>query len=517
MLKGLSTMSAAVSSTLGPLGRNVIIETPYGATTVTKDGVTVASVLDLPDPVENLAAQVVKQAAAKTAKIAGDGTTTSTLLTYALVEAAYPLIFTGTPPIEIKRTYEAMLTLTLDYLNSNSSPITLENIGAIASISANNDTLLGDLISQAYSHIGLQGVIALEDSPTSATTIELVNGAYFDRGWLSHYFVTEPTTMTATLENPLILITDHKINGTQQIAPLLNKVAPLNRPLVIIADEIEGQVLQVLILNKLQGSLRSLALKAPSFSTSRLEILEDLCALTSAELISASKGQRLEEVELSQLGEAARVVSTDQRTTIIQPLRNEEEINTRTATIHQRLQTETLNEYDVEKLNQRLANLSTRIALIKVGASTETELNEKKARLDDALKAARSAVQKGYLPGGGVALLRAAASFKPQTAAESAFVQALSAPFNKILSNASLSPDVIGAEVLKFNSFSFGYNAYTSAYEDLSANGVIDPTLVVTEALRNAVSAANMLILSSTAMYAQDRKPPYNPADNVGL
>lgn len=515
LLAGLSTMSKAVSSTLGPMGRNVIIETPYGATTVTKDGVTVASVMDLPDPIENLAAQIVKQAASRTAKAAGDGTTTSTLLTYALVNAAYPLILTGTPPIEIKRTYEAMLTLILDYLDKNSSKITLENIGNIATISANNDPVLGSLISRAYNHVSLDGIIALEDSPTSTTDIELVDGAYFDRGYLSHYFITEPASMSAILDNPYFLITDQKIRSTQELAPILNKVAPTGRPLVIIADEIEGQALQVLIINKLQGSLKSLALKAPSFAHSRLEIMQDLAALTSADFISSTKGQRLEDVEIYQLGTAERVIATDSRTTIISPNRNVPEIEERVTTIHNRLQEENISQYDKEKLQTRLANLATKIALIKIGAATETEVKEKKDRLDDALKATRAAVQKGYLPGGGVALLRAATSITPQTPSERAFLHALHAPFDKILENASIAPAPVKDKVLQSDKLSFGYNSYTSEYENLALSGVIDPTLVLTEALKNATSAANMIILSSTAMYAVDRKPPYNPHDDV--
>ena len=513
LLEGTKVLSDAVSTTLGPLGSNVIIETPYGPTTVTKDGVTVSDQIALENPIQNLAVDVVKQAASKTSKTAGDGTTTSTLLSYALFKEAYPLLLSSTPPISIKRTFEDLLSKTLDYLSSISKPITLSNIKDIATISANNDHELGSLISDAYNHVSLSGIIALEDSPTPSTTIELIDGAHFDRGFVSHYFITDPKTLTAEYENPLFLITDYKIRSTQEIAPLLEKVAPTSRPLIIIADEIEGQVLSVLIYNKLHGRLKSLAVKAPSFAQSRQDILQDLAALTSSNFISHTKGQRLEDVTLNDLGTAAKITSTETRTTIFEPARDEEQILARTEAIHAQLQTAT--GYEKEKLESRLANLSAKIALLKVGASTETELKEKKDRLDDALKATRAAIQKGYLPGGGTALLRAASQISPSDPLQLAFTRALTYPFYKILNNASLPSEVIKDKVLSNPSTAYGYDVSTNTFGDLEELGVIDPTLVVTEALRNATSAASMLILSSTAVHAIDRTPPYNPHDHI--
>lgn len=511
LLQGVDTIADAVSATLGPLGRNAIIETPYGATTVTKDGVTVAKVIDLEDPIENMAAQIVKQAASRTAKVAGDGTTTATLLTQALIRQASRLMSASTPPIEIKRAYETMLSKVVSYLESTSKPVTLDNIGDIATISANNDTSLGRLISDAYTHVSTSGIITLEDSKTTSTDIELLDGASFDRGYLSHYFVTDPSTLSTTLDSPFFLITDYKIRSTEQLVPIMERVAPTGRPLVIIADEVEGEPLQLLVLNKLRSRFSSVAIKAPSFAASRAEILQDLAALTSADFISQSKAHRLEDTTLEQLGEAEKIIVTDSRTTIIAPLKNTPLVSSRVEAIHTQLKDESLSEFDTSKLQSRLANLTTKVAVIRVGAATETELKEKKDRIDDALKATRAAVQKGYSTGGGIALLRAAIDIPHTSEIEKAYLHALHAPFDKIMSNASLTPEVVKSKVLQSDSPTFGYNARHSTYEDLPSHGVIDPTLVLIEALKNATSAANMLMLSSTAIYAADRTPPYNP------
>lgn len=513
LIKGVNTLADAVASTLGPMGNNVIIETPYGATTVTKDGVTVAKFIKLEDPVEDLGAQIIKQAAARTADLAGDGTTTATVIAQALVTNARRLILSGIPPIKVKREFENYLKQALRIISELSSPVEVGNIKEIATISANNDEEIGALIAEAFEHVGKDGIVVLDQSSTGSTFLQLSDGAQFQRGYISPFFITDLKKEECVLEDPFILITDKKLRFTQELMPILDKVAATGKPLLIIADEVDSQALQVLILNKMRGNISVCAVKAPSYGEHRLAELEDLAAITSANLIIESAANRLEDLKLSDLGRASKVIVGKTSTVIMEPQFDHDRVEKRIALINEQLKTET-SEYLRQKLQKRISSINTKTAVLRVGAPTETEMKEIKDRIDDALKATSAAIAKGYLTGGGTALAYVAAKLQadnPPSLILPAFTDSLTAPLRTIASNAGVPPDMILLSVREANSPSYGYNALKGVFEDLAESGVIDPTLVVEQALKNAVSAASMIILSSTAIHFISREPRYSP------
>lgn len=513
MLKGINTLDEVVGSTLGPMGKNVVIETPYGATTVTKDGVTVAKHVDLEDAVENLGAQIIKQAASKTASLAGDGTTTATVIAASLVRGANKLIAAGIQPIEIKRRLESLLVEALKELSVQSKAVDSSKIQEIATISANNDEEIGSLIAQAYEFVGPQGLITLDESKSGSTTLEFSDGVSIEKGYASPYFITDAAKGEVILENPLIFISDTKLRYAPEIVPILEKAAAVNRPLLIIADEVEGQALQLCVVNKMRGVLSVAVVTAPSFGESRMEQLRDLAALTSATVIAKADASRIEDTKISDMGSAQRVIISKSKTVFVEPTRNEALIDSRAKEIESLLTGEN-DQYMQQKLQRRLADLRAKVAVLRVGAATETELKEKKDRVDDALRATACALQRGYLTGGGTALAKLSKHLTiKDELIDHIFIEALQRPLIVIATNAGLSGDVVLSKVLTSKAASQGFNARTLRYSDLEKDGVIDPTLVVEQALSNAVSAASMVILSSSAITNGDRKPPYSPGD----
>jgi len=513
MLEGVLILEQAVGSTLGPMGSNVVIETPYGATTVTKDGVTVAKQVFLDDPVQNLGVQILQQAASRTATLAGDGTTTATVLAASLVKAANKLITAGVKPIDIKRRFEALLLDALNKIRAQAKAVDPNKIGEIATISANNDEQIGDLIQKAYDHVGTNGLITLEESKTGHTALIIEQGVAIDKGFASPYFVTDHAKGEAVLHNPLIFITDAKIRYTQDIVPIMEKAAAESRSLLIIADEIDSQALQLLVMNKMRGTIEVCAVNAPSFGDNRAELLRDIAALTSAQVITQKAGARIEDTPRSAFGTAQKVVISKNKTVLVSPERNEALIKDRAKEIEGFIETEQ-DAYLRTRLQKRLADLTAKVAVISVGGATETELKERKDRVDDALRATACAVQKGYLIGGGVALARISAQIEiKDQLIDPIFVQALTAPLKRIVTNAGESAEVILDRTLNATDLDTGYNARTLKYSNLLEDGVIDPALVVEQALVNAVSAANMIILSSTAITNKDRKPPFSPGN----
>lgn len=510
LIAGVNTLADAVGSTLGPLGRNVVIETPYGHTTLTKDGVTVADVISLEDPIENLAADIIKQAAKRTAQNAGDGTTTATVIAQSLINEARKLITSGIPPIQVKRDFETYLKSIVPLIQDHSHDVsTKEDIYRIALISANNDPEIASLISEAMEYVGKEGTITLDESRTSETYVDLVDGYSFDKGYASAYFATNDRQQ-AILENPLIFITDKKLTYINELVPLLDLAVQQARPLVIIADDIEGQALGLLVVNKVKAGIPLLAVRAPSYGDNRTQILNDIAALTSARVISETTGSLIENTTLEDLGQAARIIADKSSTTIVDPLRNEELILSRAEAIRTLLPTHAGDSYFHKQLQTRLSKLTAKVAVLYVGAPTETDLKEKKYRVDDALRATTCAVQKGYVVGGGTLLAKLSTTL-PDTLTAQVFAKALQSPLRKIASNADVSPDLVLAKVLESSLPNYGYNALTNTFEDLILSGVIDPSLVVKQALLNAVSAANMVLLSSTAIYNIDRTAPYSP------
>lgn len=513
MLEGVLILAEAVGSTLGPMGKNVVIETPYGATTVTKDGVTVAKHIDLDDAVQNLGAQILKQAASRTATLAGDGTTTATVIAAALVKGAHKLIAAGIQPIEIKRRFEQLLLETQTKIRNEAKEVNLDKIKEIATISANNDEELGEIIQQAYEYVGSQGLISLTESKTGLTHLELLPGASVDRGYLSPFFVNNAAKGEVHLDNALVFITDSKLRHTQEVVPLLEIAVRANRPLLIIADEIDGQALQILVVNKMRGTVPVAAIAAPSYGENRSELLKDLAALTSAKLVSSSDSSRVEDARLDQMGSCEKIVISKNKTMFISPKRDEARIEDRVKEAYTKLTGEG-DHYLEKQIQKRIADLTAKVALLHVGAATETELKERKDRVDDALRATAAAVQKGYLVGGGTALARIAQQLKQGSPLiDHIYVKALQQPLLTIADNAGEPSEVVLAKTLESKKQDWGFNAKTLMFGNLLEQGVIDPALVVEQAVVNAVSAANMIILSSTSLTNKDRTPPYNPGN----
>jgi chaperonin GroEL len=503
---GVDKLANAVKVTLGPKGRNVLIEKSFGAPTVTKDGVTVAKEIELKDRFENMGAQMVKDVASKTSDTAGDGTTTATVLAQAIFTEGLKLVAAGHSQIDLKRGIDKAVTEAVAQLKKQSVATKgKKEIAQVGSISANNDSEIGDMIAEAMDKVGKEGVITVEEAKGLETYLEVVEGMQFDRGYVSPYFVTNPEKMVADLEKPYILLHDKKISSMKDLLPVLEQVARAGKPLVIIAEDIDGEALATLVVNKLRGTLNVAAIKAPGFGERRKEMLRDIAILTGGQVISDELGHKLESTTIDQLGTAKKVVIDKENTTIVDGSGNAKEIDGRIAQIRKQIE-ETTSDYDREKLQERLAKLVGGVAVIYVGAATESEMKEKKARVEDALHATRAAVEEGIVPGGGVALVRVIADVEKlaakiekenesQAAGARIVAKAMEAPVRAIAKNAGVEGSIVLQKVREGKG-AFGYNAATDVFEDLIVAGVIDPTKVTRSALQNAASAAGMLLLS---------------------
>ena len=511
MLRGVNTLADAVKVTLGPKGRNVILEKSFGAPTITKDGVTVAKEIELEDKFENMGAQMVKEVASKTSDVAGDGTTTATILAQAIYQEGAKLVAAGTNPMALKRGIDKAVAVVVDELKKISKPTKdQKEIAQVGTISANNDASIGNIIAEAMSKVGKEGVITVEEAKGMETTLEVVEGMQFDRGYISPYFVTNPEKMEVNLEEPYILVHEKKISAMKDLLPLLEQIAKMGKPLLIVAEDVEGEALATLVVNKLRGTLQVAAVKAPGFGDRRKAMLEDIAILTGGQVISEDMGWKLENVTLKELGTCKKVNIDRDNTTIIDGGGSREAIEGRVKQIRAQIE-ETTSDYDREKLQERLAKLVGGVAVIRVGAATEVEMKEKKARVEDALNATRAAVEEGIVPGGGVALLRtipALAELKLENHDEQLGVniikRAVEEPIRQIANNAGFEGSVV-AEHVKTLKGAMGFNAETGQYEDLMAAGVIDPTKVVRFAIQNAASVAGLLI-TTEAMVAEKPK-----------
>jgi chaperonin GroEL len=530
ILRGVNTLADAVKATLGPKGRNVVIEKKFGSPTITKDGVTVAKEIDLKDPMENVGAQLVREVASKTSDVAGDGTTTATVLAQAIFREGVKTVAAGANPTALKRGIEKAVTVIIGTrdkdgvwteggsLGALSKPVDESAVAQVGAISANGDKEIGDIIAGAMKVVGKDGVITIEESKTGHTFLETVDGMQFDRGYLSPYFVTDSERMEAVLEDPYILIYEKKISNMKDILPLLEQVARGGKPLLIIAEDVEGEALATLVVNKLRGTLNVAAVKAPGFGDRRKAILGDIAILTGGKAITEDLGIKLEGVKLEDLGSAKRVTIDKDNTTIVDGAGKSGDIEGRVKEIRSQIE-KTTSDYDKEKLQERLAKLVGGVAIIKVGAATETELKEKKARVEDALHATRAAVEEGIVPGGGVALVRAIPSvdalIKTLEGDEKIGAQivrrALEEPLRQIVANAGEEGAVIVAKVLESKDLHFGYNALTGKFEDLVKAGVIDPTKVARTALQNAASIS-ALLLTTEALVVEIPEPKPAPA-----
>jgi len=508
MLKGVKTLADAVVVTLGPKGRNVVIEKSWGAPNVTKDGVTVAKEIDLDDKFENMGAQMVKEVSSKTSDMAGDGTTTATVLARAIYEEGQKLVVAGNNPMGIKRGIDAAVVKITEYLEGVSKPTKdQKEIAQIGTISANNDETIGNIIAEAMGKVGKEGVITVEEAKAMETTLDVVEGMQFDRGYLSPYFATNTEKMTAELDNPFILICDKKISSMKDLLPILEEVAKMGKPLVIVAEDIDGEALATLVVNKIRGTLNVAAVKAPGFGDRRKAMLEDIAVLTGGQVVSEDVGLKLENVGINDLGQAKSIVIDKDNTTIVDGNGAREDLEGRVKMIRAQAE-ETTSDYDREKLQERLAKLIGGVAVISVGAATETEMKEKKARVEDALNATRAAVEEGVVAGGGVALVRAIKSIEGLCEDEAeeklgvaVVARALEEPLRQIANNAGVEGSVVINKV-KEGKDAFGYNARIDKYEDLIEAGVIDPKKVVRFALQNAASVASVM-LTTEAMIAE--------------
>ncbi|HXR96465.1 MAG TPA: chaperonin GroEL [Terriglobales bacterium] len=508
ILRGVNTLADAVKITLGPKGRNVVIEKKFGSPSITKDGVTVAKEIELQDPLENMGAQMVREVASKTSDVAGDGTTTATVLAQAIFREGVKTVAAGANPMALKRGIDKAVTAAVDAVKKMSKPVQGDMITQVGTISANNDSTIGAIIAEAMKKVGKDGVITVEESRTMETLLEAVDGMQFDRGYLSPYFVTDPDRMEVVLEDPYILIHEKKISSMKDLLPLLEQIARAGKPLLLIAEDIEGEALATLVVNKLRGTLHAAAVKAPGFGDRRKAMLQDIAVLTGGEFISEELGVKLESVQLSQLGRVKKAVIDKDNTTLVDGGGKTAEIEGRVKQLRTQIN-DTTSEYDKEKLQERLAKLVGGVAVIKVGAATETEMKEKKARVEDAMHATRAAVEEGIVPGGGVALVRAekaVAALKPESADEKIGIEivrrALEEPLRQIAQNAGLEGAIVVGKVRENADTNFGFNAQTEVYEDLVKAGVIDPAKVTRFALQNAGSISG-LMLTTEALVAE--------------
>jgi chaperonin GroEL len=524
--KGVDKLAEAVRVTLGPRGRNVVLDRKFGSPTVTKDGVTVAKEIELDDAVENMGAQMVKEVATKTSDLAGDGTTTATVLAQAIFREGLKNVTAGANPMSIKRGIDRAVEQVVAELKGMSTETKgKKEIAQVGAISANNDPEIGNLIADAMEKVGKDGVITVEEAKGLETTLETVEGMQFDRGYLSPYFVTDPERMEAILEDAMILIHDKKISSMKDLLPVLEKVAQMGRPLLIIAEDVEGEALATLVVNKLRGTLKVCAVKAPGFGDRRKAMLQDVAVLTGGNVISEEVGFKLENTVVGDLGQAKRVVIDKDNTTIVDGAGDQQQIKGRIDEIRVAIDKST-SDYDSEKLQERLAKLAGGVAVINVGAATETEMKEKKARVEDALHATRAAVEEGIVPGGGVALLRAKTRMREFQAANAEeqigveiLLRALEEPIRQIANNAGQEGSIVVARVRDSDQDNFGYNAQTDEFEDLVEAGVIDPTKVTRTALQNAASIAGLLLTTECVVVErpeEDKSPGGMPGGGMG-
>jgi len=499
ILRGVNTLADAVKITLGPKGRNAVIEKKFGAPIITKDGVTVAKEIELPDPLENMGAQMVKEVASKTSDVAGDGTTTATVLAQAIFREGVKTLAAGANPMALKRGIERAVEVAVGEIKKLHKDVKGDMITQVGSISANNDKHIGSIIAEAMKKVGKDGVITVEESKTMETTLDVVEGMQFDRGYLSPYFVTAPERMECVLEDVRILIHEKKVSSLRDILPLLEQTTKMNKPLLIIADDIEGEALATLVVNKLRGTLQCVAVKAPGFGDRRKEMLEDIAILTGGKAVTEDLGIKLENVKLEDLGRAKKVIIDKDKTTIIEGAGKPAEIEGRIKQLRAQIE-EATSDYDKEKLQERLAKLVGGVAVIKVGAATETELKERKARVEDAMHATRAAVEEGIVPGGGVALLRCIPALKKlklqddEATGVNIVKRALEEPMRQIVQNAGHEGAVIVGRVLDSDEENFGFNAETGEFGDMIKAGVIDPAKVTRLALQNAASIVALML-----------------------
>lgn len=527
--RGVDKLANAVKVTLGPKGRNVVIDKKFGAPTVTKDGVTVAKEIELEEPIENMGAQMVREVASKTSDVAGDGTTTATVLAQTIFREGLKNVTAGANPMDLKRGIDAAVTEVVEGLKGISKNIdktSKKEIAQVGAISANNDMVIGELIADAMMKVGTDGVITVEEAKGTETTVDVVEGMQFDRGYLSPYFVTDADTMEAVLEDPMILIHDKKISNMKDLLPILEKVAQSGKSILIIAEDVEGEALATLVVNKLRGTLKVTAVKAPGFGDRRKAMLEDIAILTNGTVISEEKGYKLENATLSYLGTAKKVVIDKDNTTIVEGAGKKDDIKKRINEIKAQID-KTTSDYDKEKLQERLAKLSGGVAVLKIGAPTEVEMKEKKARVEDALHATRAAVEEGIVPGGGVAFLRVLGKLDGKMKLENddqkigveIVRKALEEPIKQIVENAGLEGSVVLNKV-KEGKDDYGFNAQTEKYENLVQSGVIDPTKVTRIALENAASVASLLLTTEAVVCEKPEKekpaPPMPPGGGYG-
>ena len=529
ILRGVNQLADAVKITLGPKGRNVVLDKKYGTPTITKDGVTVAKEIELKDASENMGAQMVREVASKTSDVAGDGTTTATVLAQAIFREGVKTVAAGANPMALKRGIDKAVERATREIKKMSKPVTGEMIAQVGTISANGDQSIGELIAEAMDKVGKDGVITVEESKTMDTTLEVVEGMQFDRGYLSPYFVTDAETMKAALENPFILLSEKKISAMRDLLPILEQVAKLSKPILIIAEDVEGEALATLVVNRLRGTINVAAVKAPGFGDRRKAMLEDIAVLTGGKLISEDLGIKLENVKIEDLGTARRVTIDKENTTIIDGGGETTDLQARVKTLKTQIEDST-SDYDREKLQERLAKLVGGVAVIRVGAATETELNEKKARVEDAMHATRAAVEEGIVPGGGVVYIRAAkvldkfklfegndedepAGDADEQIGVNIVKRALEEPLRQIVSNAGKEGAVIVEKVRAEKNPNIGYNAVTEKFEDLVTAGVIDPAKVTRCALQNAASIAGLMLTTEALIseLQEDDKPRATP------
>ncbi len=507
ILRGVNQLADAVKVTLGPRGRNVVLEKKFGGPTITKDGVTVAKEIELKDPLENMGAQMVREVASKTSDTAGDGTTTATILAQAIFREGVKAVAAGANPMALKRGVEKAVELIVEDVKKLSKPVSGDMIAQVGTISANGDTTIGNIIADAMKKVGKDGVITVEESKTMVTELQTVDGMQFDRGYLSPYFISDPDRMECVLEDPYILIHEKKISNMKDLLPLLEQIARAGKPLLVIAEEVEGEALATLVVNKLRGTLNACAVKAPGFGDRRKAMLEDIGILTGGKAIMEETGIKLEGVRLDDLGRAKRVTVDKDNTTIVDGAGTQKTIEGRIKQLRAQIE-ETTSDYDREKLQERLAKLAGGVAVIKVGAATETEMKEKKARVEDALHATRAAVEEGIVPGGGVALLRAAKALDnikvpgDEQIGVNIVRRSAEEPVRQIVGNAGFEGAIVIEKIRASSDPNFGFNAATAQYEDLVKSGVIDPTKVTRSALQNASSIA-ALMLTTEAMIAE--------------
>ncbi|HEV7746716.1 MAG TPA: chaperonin GroEL [Pyrinomonadaceae bacterium] len=527
ILRGINQLADAVKITLGPKGRNVVIDKKFGSPTITKDGVTVAKEIELKDSLENMGAQMVREVASKTSDVAGDGTTTATVLAQAIFREGVKTVAAGANPMALKRGIDKAVERATAEIKRLAKPVKGDAIAQVGTVSANGDSTIGNIIAEAMNKVGKDGVITVEESKTMDTSLEVVEGMQFDRGYLSPYFVTDPERMEAVLENPLILIHEKKISSMKDLLPLLEQVAKMGKPMLIIAEDVEGEALATLVVNKLRGTLNIAAVKAPGFGDRRKAMLEDIAILTGGKVISEDLGIKLENVKIEDLGRAKKITIDKDNTTIVEGAGKQSDIEGRVKTLRAQIE-ETSSDYDREKLQERLAKLVGGVAVIKVGAATETEMKEKKARVEDAMHATRAAVEEGIVPGGGVALVRAAKVLEKfiidgdpdEQIGVNIVRRALEEPLRQIVQNAGKEGAVVVEKVRSEKNDSYGFNAQTEVYEDLVKAGVIDPAKVTRTALQNAASIAG-LMLTTEAMVAdvpeEDKAGPAMPGGMGGM